>query len=299
MTHWTRRKYLYLLSSALYAAPLNALVARWQQIAKDTDGTVGAASLHLGSGQHVSLNGVQRFPLASVCKLPAALNILALVDAHKLSRTAQIEVIQQDVSLEVSDVGHRWPKQRRFPLDELLFEMVAHSDNTAVETLYRIGGGPAAITARLQGWQLDGMRIDRTEKQCGKDWDVSMARFIADPRDTATPDGTVQLLKKLYRGDLLSPGSTARMIEMLQATTTGPARIKGLLPPGTVVAHKTGTAGTRDHLNGSTNDVGVITLPNGKGQLALAVYLKASRQELRAREAIIARIAKAAYEAFI
>lgn len=295
----TRRQYLYLCGAGLSAAPADTLAERWRRIAAETGGAVGAAALHLGSGQHVSLHGDERFPLASVCKLPAAMHILAMVDEGKLSRTAEIEVVQQDVTLDFSEVGHRWPKQRRFPLDELLLLMVAKSDNTAVETLYRIGGGAAAITARLRAWHLDGMRIDRTERQCGRDAAASMPRFIADPRDTATPDGTVQLLKRLFHGELLSASSTARIIEILEATTTGAGRIKGLLPAGVVVAHKTGTTGTSKGLNGSTNDVGVITLPKGAGQLALAVYVKGSSRDLAAREMVIARIAKAAFDSLL
>jgi beta-lactamase class A len=295
----TRRQYLYLFGAGLSAAPANTLAERWRQIAADTDGAVGASALHLRSGQRVSLHGDERFPLASVCKLPAAIHILAMVDRGKLSRAAEIEVIKQDVTLGNREVGHRWPKQRRFPLDELLFLMVANSDNTAVETLYRIGGGAAAINARLHGWQLDGIRIDRTERQCNRDAAASMPRFIADPRDTATPDGTVHLLQRLFRGELLSPASTARIVEILQATTTGAGRIKGLLPAGTIVAHKTGTTGTFERLNGSTNDVGVVTLPNGAGQLALAVFVKGSTSDLPARETSIARIAKAAFDAWL
>lgn len=296
MKQLTRRQYLYLFGAGLSAAPTNTLAERWRQIAADTDGTVGAAALYLGSRQHVSLHGDEHFPLASVCKLPTAMHILAMVDEGKLSRGAEIEVVKQDVTLNNSEIGHRWPRQRRFPLDELLFLMVAKSDNTAVETLYRIGGGAAAITARLSGWRLDGIRIDRSEKQCGRDAAGSMPRFISDPRDTGTPDGTVQLLKRLFRGELLSASSTARLVEIMEATTTGPGRIKGLLPAGVVVAHKTGTTGTAGRLNGSTNDVGAIALPKGAGQLALAVYVKGSTRDLAAREAIIARIAKAAFD---
>ena len=296
MIELTRRQYLYLFGAGLSAAPVNTLSERWRQIAAETDGTVGAAVLHLGSGQHVSLHGDERFPLASVCKLPIAMHILAMVDEGKLSRNASIEVERQDVTTQVSEVGERWPKQRRFPLDELLLLMVAKSDNTAVETLYRIGGGAAAITARLRNWQLDGIRIDRSERECGRDAAASMPRFLADPRDTATPDGTVQLLKRLFRGELLSASSTARVVEILEATTTGAKRIKGLLPAGVVVAHKTGTTGTANGQNGSTNDVGVITLPQKAGQLALAVFVKGSTRDLPAREMVIARIAKAAFD---
>ena len=295
---FTRRQYLYLFGAGLSAAPANTLSERWRQLAVETDGTVGAAALHLGSGQRASLHGDERFPLASVCKLPIAMHILAMVDEGKLSRNAAIEVVWQDVTTNVSEVGERWPKRRRVPLDELLLLMVAKSDNTAVETLYRIGGGAAAITARLRGWHLDGIRIDRSERQCNRDAAKSMPRFIADPRDTATPDGTVQMLKRLFRGELLSASSTARAVEILEATTTGADRIKGLLPAGVVVAHKTGTTGTAGNLNGSTNGVGVIILPKGAGQLALAVYLKGGKSNLPAREMIIARIAKAAFDAW-
>lgn len=43
-----------------------------------------------------------------------------------------------------------------------------------------------------------------------------------DPRDTGTPNGTVQLLARLFREELLSRPSTGRLIENLKATTTFP-----------------------------------------------------------------------------
>ena len=299
MLQFTRRQYLNLIGAGLSAAPGDTLTEAWTRIAAGTGGTVGAAALQLRSGRHISLHGGERFPLASVCKLPAAMHILAMVDEGKLARNAPIDVIQQDVVPDFSEVAKRWPKQRRFALDDLLLLMVAKSDNTAVETLYRIGGGAAAIGARLRRWHLEGIRIDRTERQCNLDAARSMPDFIADPRDTATPEGTVLLLQRLFHGALLSAPSTARLVEILQATTTGPGRIKGLLPAGTVVAHKTGTTGTQNGLNGSTNDVGVITLPNGAGQVALAVFVKGSTRNLDAREMVIARVAKTAYDALL
>ena len=299
-----RRHILGLFGAALWADTDSPLLARWRDVASGADGVLGAAALHLGTRQMVSLRGDEHFPLASVCKLPAALHILALVDAGKLSRSESIEVIPADVSPQVSEVAARWPKQKSFPLDELLLLMIAKSDNTAVETLYRIGGGATAITARMRGWGIQGIRIDRTERQCGIDASgrtpaahaAAMRRFIADPRDTGTPDATVHLLERLFRGELLSPVSTQRLIHIMEATVTGPARIKGLLPPGATVAHKTGTTGSAGTLNGSTNDVGVVTYPNRAAQFALAVYLKSSRRDLAVREKTIARIAQATYD---
>src|SRR5579862_1087142 len=134
----TRRQGLLLFGAGLTAAPVSAVVQRWQEIASGIDGTVGASAMHLGSGQKLSLRGEERFAMASVCKLPIAAHILAIVDEGKLSRSASIQVLPSDVVANVSEVAARWPKQKSFPLDELLQLMVAKSDNTAVETLYRI-----------------------------------------------------------------------------------------------------------------------------------------------------------------
>jgi beta-lactamase class A len=272
------------------------LVREWRQIATASGGTVGAAALHLTSGFRASLNGSARFPLASVCKMPIAMNMLALVDEGKVYFDDRIEVLPDEVTTSVSPIGERWPREKAFRLDEMLTLMVAQSDNTAVETLYRVGGLPSAMAARFRQWQTEGIRIDRPESQCGRDAAASMRRFLADPRDTATPDGTVDFLRRTFRGELLSQASTARLVRAMEATTTFPGRIKGLLPVGTVVAHKTGTTATVKGLNGSTNDVGVITLPGG-GQLAVAFFVKGSRRELDVRESMIARMAKAAVDA--
>ena len=81
-------------------------------------------------------------------------------------------------------------------------------------------------------------------------------------------------------------------------TSTGPNRIKGMLPKDAVVAHKTGTSPTNDAgLSPATNDVGIITLPNGK-HLAIAILVCNSTADEATREGIIAKIAKAAWDTY-
>jgi beta-lactamase class A len=323
----TRRQCLWALGSNAAAAASRDLAQQWRQIAADTDGTVGAAVLHLASGQMVSLHGSERFALASVCKVPIAMNMLALVDERKMALDQQIEVLPRDVFSGVSEIAKRWPAQRRFTLNETIELMVARSDNTAVETLFRVGGGGSAITARMRQWMIEGVRVDRSERQCGLDrngvelypppaeWrDVAInnliagtppavryratQRFLRDPRDTGTPDGTVRLFAKLFRGELLSRPSTTRLIEILKATTTFPTRLKGLLPPGTVVAHKTGSTEKVNGLTAATNDSGVIYLPHNRGELAISVYVKASTRDDASRDRIIARMSRTAFDCY-
>ena len=288
---------------------------------------VGVAALHIESGKRASLRGDDHFPMASVCKLPIAINILGMVGEGKLSLKDSIEIAPYDVVPGVSEVAERWPKQKWFPLDELLEWMVAKSDNSAVQTLFRMGGSAAGMAARFRQWKIDGLRVDRSEEQCNldaagvtnippvSDWKPgmldeltakiapagrlrAMRRFLDDPRDTATPNGTVRLLEKAFQGELLSKELTARLVEILEATTTGSGRIKGSLPDGTVVAHKTGTTSTVAGLNGGTNDVGVIMLPKGAGRLAIAVYVRGSTRDQDTRDRVIARIAKAAFDSW-
>jgi beta-lactamase class A len=65
-----------------------------------------------------------------------------------------------------------------------------------------------------------------------------------------------------------------------------------------VVAHKTGTSPTNaEGLSPATNDIGIITLPNGK-HLAIAVFVCNSTDDEATRDAVIAKISKAAFDFF-
>jgi beta-lactamase class A len=64
--------------------------------------------------------------------------------------------------------------------------------------------------------------------------------------------------------------------------------MKSLLPDGTRVEHKTGT------LNGLTDDVGFITLPNGH-RIAVAIFARGGTNRPNA----IAEAAKTVYDGFL
>jgi hypothetical protein len=102
----------------------------------------------------VSLHGDERFPLASVCNLPIAMHMLALVDDGKFTRRQMIEVPPRDVVRNVSPIAARWPAERHFPLDE--------SDNTAVETFLRMEG--ASLDAPL-AWLAHRRCADRAARE--------------------------------------------------------------------------------------------------------------------------------------
>ena len=80
---------------------------------------------------------------------------------------------------------------------------------------------------------------------------------------------------------------------MEKARTGGERRLRANLPAGTQVAEKTGTG------DDTTNDVGLITLPDEKGHLAIAVLITRSKLSPEAQEKLIAELARAAYDSFV
>ena len=68
-----------------------------------------------------------------------------------------------------------------------------------------------------------------------------------------------------------------------------------MLPKGTIVVHKTGTAGTYNGFTRATNDVGIITLSNGS-HLAISVFIADSYATQEEREQTIALISKAIFD---
>ena len=113
--------------------------------------------------------------------------------------------------------------------------------------------------------------------------------FEADPRDHTTPLAMLQLLLAIDGGTAMSPESREFLLGVMSRTRTGAGRIKGLLPKGTPVAHKTGTVG------GIANDVGYVTLPDGR-RFAIAVYTNSSETSTSDRERAIAEVSRILYD---
>jgi beta-lactamase class A len=166
--------------------------------------------------------------------------------------------------------------------------MVAGSDGTASDVLLRLVGGPSAVQEYLAGLGITNVVVATTERTMGED-------ELAQYRNWATPEGMQALLLALHQGKGLSAESRSRLRRHLTETTSGPGRIKGRLPAGTPVAHKTGTSRTIDGLTRATNDAGLIRLPDGR-HLVVVVFVADSRADAITREAVIARAARAAWD---
>ncbi len=293
------------------------------RLAESAGGTVGAAVIHLETGRAVYHNGGERFPMASTYKVPIAVQLLSRVDRGEIRLDSMIEVQQWDLhpgsgtlSRLLDDPGVV------LSLRNLVELMLLISDNSATDIVLDVAGGSEAVTARMRELGLNGIDVNRPTLNLIADWqgvtdlppeteltrsayrdrsqavsdeDRERARtaFDTDPRDTATPEDMANLLRRLWDGELLSRKSTDLLIDIMRRSTTGTGRIKGLLAPRTEVAHKTGSIG------GTTNDVGIITLPDDAGHVIVVLFVKGSTRPVDQRERAIAHIARAAHDYFL
>lgn len=280
------------MAPALLLAVL--LQNQFAQIAEQAHGRVGAAALLIETGESVALNPLERYPMQSVYKFPIAMAVLHDVAEGKLRLDQAIPIRKEDYV----GPGQHSPLRDKYPqggvsisLKELLDYNVAESDGSACDILLRLIGGPERADAFVRSLGIKDLVIANTEKDIGADVSVQY-------RNYATPAAAVQLLKAFHEGRVLPPASQELLRGMMIHTGTGLHRLKGNLPRGIEVAHKTGTSGTSEGLTHATNDIGIVTLPDER-HLAIAVFVSDSRASEETREGVIAAIARAAWDHWV
>jgi beta-lactamase class A len=221
---------------------------------------VGIAALDLDTGETVSVKGNTPFPMASTVKVAIAALYLAQVDHGRRSLDDTI---------------------RGQSARSLMARMLIHSDNRATDILLADLGGPSAVHKWLADNGITGLRVDRTIAQL-----LSDKRDLWDRRDSSTPVAMVDLLRRIYRAELIKPESRNYLLDVMSQCETGKNRIKALLP-GVPVEHKTGT------LNGLADDVGFISMPDGH-RVAVAIFTRGGTD----RPQTIAQAARAIYDGF-
>jgi len=276
------------------------LMAEFARFATLTDGTVGIAVRDLGTGETLAYNGDTLFPMASTYKVAVAAKILSLLDAGSLSLEEQLPRLGRPV-----------------PVRTLLEMSLTLSDNDATDALVARAGGPQAVNDWVHAAGIKGLRVDSNTRdllarakvpgtgfgdEAAMESGLSSAQrdardmpnigFAADPRDTATPRAMDDLLGAIRQGRVLRPQTSALMLSIMERCRTGKARLRAMLPPGTRIAHKTGT------LNGLGNDTGIVTLPDGR-MFVISVFVMKDHRGHEMRDRIMAEAARAAYDYFL
>ena len=290
-------------------------------IVKASEGTVGVSVKHMESGEGFSVNGDVSFPLASVVKLPILTEVMAEIKEGRFGLSDEWSLKPSDQFYDGSLLSDLKAPGIRISVENLINMMMWLSDNTATDLLLT-KVGIEAVNARIRSFGIEGILVGRTIRELLLDYYVGDSRnylsmpkdefarlferkavedpgalgkaradFGRNPADRATPQAINTLLEKIFRREVLDPASCDQILNVMAGCQTGAKRIRGLLPPDTVVAHKTGTIG------GTINDCGIIELPGGAGHVALSVLSMDTDPDQT--EDTIALIAKTVYDFFL
>lgn len=303
------------------------LKAEVERLSAMGGGKLGVTAVHIETGARFSQNGGDPFPMASSYKVPIAVQLLTKVDSGKLSLDQMVEFSYADLHIGSGMIAERfdWPKASKpgvaLSVRSLLELMLLISDNSATDMCLKLAGGAGQVNDCMKRIGVSGIHVDRPTSILIADWlgapwpdkaehprqvfdtleqkltdaqkTAAAKKFDDELKDVSTPDGMAQLLGKIWKDPILKPASKELLLDIMDRCETGQARLKGALPAGTQVRHKTGTIG------GTTNDVGIITLPGDGGHLIVAAFVKASEKEIPLREAAIAQVTRALYDYFL
>ncbi len=284
------------------ADPQTPLERRIAQVADGSDGRIGVAAIDLATGEQVSVLGDQRFPMASTSKIAIAATFLEGVDQGRWSLTSEFPLLwavrSQRFSTRVAPVR----EGEYMPAHQLIDLMITRSSNPATDALLAAVGGPAAVNDWARRAGLNDFSLDRDIATLVRDDGEFDPTYHIDLRDSATPETMARLLAGIYQGEWLSAESRDVILDAMERCRTGRNRIRGMMPEGVSVAHKTGT------LNRMAGDIGIIEMPDGRaialaifvtGQSASQAHENANKSEARRlRDSRIASIARALYDGY-
>lgn len=263
------------------------------QIIAGKNATVAVSILDFESGNSTDINGNKKLPMLSVFKFHIALVVLNEVDAGKLKLDGKILVKKSDLLENTwSPIREKYPEGNiEMSLSELLKYTVAQSDNNGCDILLRLIGGTETVQKFINANGIKDFQIKANEAKMHQGYEFMYWNWT-------TTNAANQLLKKFYDGKILSKKSTDFLMKIMTETTTGTTKIVAQLLQGTVVAHKTGSSGKDDKgLTVAENDIGIITLPNGK-HYAISVFVSDSLEKEETNTKMIADISKIVFDYF-
>jgi beta-lactamase class A len=195
-------------------------------------------------------------------------------------------------------------------LYDLAMLMIIISDNTATDLLYHLVGR-GHLNHTIQQLGLTQTRIPMTcrellysitgldpvdpahtyqlasEKLFQQQLVMGADGYSEEKSDVSSPDDMCRLLELMYGGDILSPRSRESVLDILKRQQLNTV-IPHLLPPGTEVAHKTGS------YPGVRCDVGIVFSPTGP--YSVAIMAKQLMGERLSIDASLAAVSKAVYD---
>jgi D-alanyl-D-alanine carboxypeptidase (penicillin-binding protein 5/6) len=216
-------------------------------------GDVGLAVKHLKTGESYEYKADRPMPTASLIKLPVMIATYEAVDKEKLSLNELIELKKADQVPGSGILTSHFSPGTKISLRDAIHLMIVYSDNTATNLVLDKLGLPATNECMERLGCTDtkiNSKVFRADTSIAKDRSKQFGLGSTTARDM------VKLCEMLHDRKLVNEKASKQMMDHLYANDDK-LKVPRLLPPGTKVAHKTGS------VNSSRTDAGIIDTPSG------------------------------------
>jgi beta-lactamase class A len=285
------RLLLIFLIFAVSASAQNDLQQQIRRISADAHGKVAVACSLPRSTMTCDQDAHAHPPMQSVFKLPLALTTLHIVEEGRFPLDQPVHFMLGDRILPdtYSPLQDKYPEANvEVPLQELLRLSTSLGDNVAADMILQVVGGPSAVNSYMDSLGVIGFHLEVGEHTIHRD-------PATQYRNWFEPAGAVQLLRRISDYSPLTKEHTQLLLTWMRDNGSGAPQLNGDLPPKTLVMHITGASDMFNDMFPATNDIGLITLPDGR-RMAIAVFITDSSTDESTRNSVIARIARAAYD---
>ncbi len=279
-----------------YAHGIETLKQKIEDIIGSKKATVGVAINGIEVKDTLSINGQKHFPMQSVFKFPIALTVLSEIDKGNLSPDQKIDIQKSELLPGLwSPIRKEYPKGGTLSIAEIIEYTVALSDNVGCDVLLKLLGGPQVVEDYFSNLGFKDFAVKINEETMQNNWDLQFLNWT-------TPKESNRILAAFYenKDGLLSEESYDFIWSIMKGTKTGKKRLKGQLPEGTVVAHKTGWSGKHQEtgITAAVNNIGIVFLPNGE-YFTISIFITESMENFETNEKIISDISKATWDHFV
>jgi beta-lactamase class A/beta-lactamase class A VEB len=292
--HLTALLFLF-ISCTTSAQTADSLRQKIEQIVSAKNAVVGIAISCNNGKDTLSINGDKHFPMQSVFKFHIALALLSEIDKGKFSLNQKVKIEKTDLLPEIySPIKEKYPNGTSLTISEILRYTITESDGIGCDLLLKLIGGPKVVEDYFTKNNFKNVSIKINEEVMQSNWDLQFLNWT-------TPNAANGTMSEFYYNTekLLAPKTHDFIWKLMRETVTGKDRLKGQLPKGTIVAHKTGSSGVnKEGLTAAVNDIGIVFLPNGK-HFFISVFVTNSQEKPEINEKIISDISKATWDYFI
>lgn len=254
-----------------------SLQAKIREAITEVPVTFGVAIKYLESGEEAMLNADRTYQLASVFKVPVLVTGIQQLDAGKFNLDDRIELKEVHKTMPSGILA--FLREGLCPtIEDLLRLMIIISDNTATDMVLDLVGGPTVVSKSMRKLGFSEGEINVTMsvhdlfedvfgtsecllkppdrvaklKENGVNFEGEVYRE-GSTANVATPRAMSRLNEMIFRGDVASREACDKALDIMLHQTLND-RLPRELPPGTPVAHKTGT------IAGVRNDSGIICI---------------------------------------